>query len=191
MLKSEHEGRRRLGGAGQKVIHQGRREPREVLAVDRACKPRKGGRTGHGVLWGSGAPLDSQWAPRVMAETVGVMAVRIARGHVRAALGSEVAQRMVHRGRRPLLMARCRQARREPKLSVYPSQEEGPEVRRQGPTRKIGPDSLSTDRRKTPLLWARIGHKQTSGGFYSMAVSHLPFSQRLTRGLSVFMKNSG
>jgi hypothetical protein len=41
------------------------------------------------------------------------------------------------------------------------------------------------------LFWARIEHKQTSCGFYGMDVSHLPFYQRLTRGLSIFVKNPG
>src|SRR5215510_9080831 len=98
---------------------------------------------------------------------------------------------MINIGLMPLIMDRCRQARREPNLSVHPSQEECTKVRRQGPTLEIGTDGLSIDGRKTQLCWARIGHKQTSCGFSGMAVSHLPFYQRLTRGLSVFMKNSG
>src|SRR5215470_8733404 len=98
---------------------------------------------------------------------------------------------MVNIGLMPLIMDRCRQACREPNLSVHPAQEECTEVRRQGPAFEIGPDGLATDRRKTQLRWARIGHKQTSCGFSGMVGSHLPFYQRLTRGLSIFMKNSG
>src|SRR5215470_16956899 len=98
---------------------------------------------------------------------------------------------MVNVGLMPLIMDRSRQACREPHLPIHPAQEECTEVRRQGPTLEIGPDSLSTDRRKTQLRWARIEHKQTSWSFYGMVVSHLPFYQRLTRGLSIFMKNSG
>jgi hypothetical protein len=41
------------------------------------------------------------------------------------------------------------------------------------------------------LFWARIEHKQTSRSFYGMDSSHLPFYQRLTRGLCFFVKNSG
>jgi hypothetical protein len=41
------------------------------------------------------------------------------------------------------------------------------------------------------LLWSSIGHQQTSCGFYGMDASHLPFYQRLTRGLCFFMKNAG
>jgi hypothetical protein len=84
---------------------------------------------------------------------------------------------MVNIGLMPLLMDRCCKARRQPNLPVNPSQEECTAVRRQGSILKIGMDGLSTDRRKTQLLWARIGQKQTSCGFYGMVVSHLPFYQ--------------
>jgi hypothetical protein len=94
-------------------------------------------------------------------------------------------------GLMPLIMNSCRQARREPHLPVHPAQEECTKVRRQGPTLEIGPASLSTDRRKTQLLWARIEPKQTSCGFYGTDIAHFPFYQRLTRGLCFFVKNSG
>ena len=45
--------------------------------------------------------------------------------------------------------------------------------------------------RKTQLFWARIGHKQTPCRFYGMDWTRILFYQRLIRGLSVFMKNSG
>ena len=56
---------------------------------------------------------------------------------------------MVNIGLVPLIMDRCRTARREPNLSVHPAQQECTKVRRQGPTLEIGTDSLSIDRRKT------------------------------------------
>ena len=39
MIKIEHDSRRWLGVAGKKVIHEGRRETIEVLAVDLVFKP--------------------------------------------------------------------------------------------------------------------------------------------------------
>ena len=84
MIKIEHDSRRRLGEAGNKVIHQGRREPREVLAVDLVFKPRQGERTGQGVLRDYGATLDSQFEQRGMAENDCVIADRKARGNVLA-----------------------------------------------------------------------------------------------------------
>lgn len=87
VIEIEYDGRRGLWVAGHTVIHQGGRETREVLAVSLMCKPRDCGRTCQGLLWGQGAPLAPQCAHRVMAETVGVMSVRIARGDVRDALG--------------------------------------------------------------------------------------------------------
>src|SRR5262249_56143859 len=56
---------------------------------------------------------------------------------------------------------------------------------------KIGTEGLPGDRRKTQLFWVRIAHKQTSCGFDGMDVLHLPFYQRLTRGLCFFVKNPG
>jgi hypothetical protein len=41
------------------------------------------------------------------------------------------------------------------------------------------------------LFWATIGPKQTSWQLYGMDWTRILFYQRLTRGLSIFMKNSG
>ena len=90
-----------------------------------------------------------------------------------------------------LVMDRCREARSQPNLTVNASQEACPKVRRQGPTLTICTYRLTGGRRKTPLCWARIGHKQTSCGFSGMDWTRILFYQRLTRGLSLFMKNSG
>ena len=85
----------------------------------------------------------------------------------------------------------CREARGQPDLAIDTPQQEGAKVRRQGPTLTISTYRLPGDGRKAQLFWARRGHKQTSCGFYGMAVSRIPFYQRLTRGLCFFMNNSG
>jgi hypothetical protein len=79
----------------------------------------------------------------------------------------------------------------QPNLAVNPPQQEGTKVRRPRSTFEISPHRVPGDGRKTQLFWTKIGHKQTSCGFSGMVVSHLPFYQRLPRGLSDFMKNSG
>ena len=78
VIEIEHNGRRGLGVAGNKMIDQGGRETIEVLAVDLVFKPREGGRTGQVVLWVQGTPFEPQFEHRVMAETVGIIPVRIA-----------------------------------------------------------------------------------------------------------------
>jgi hypothetical protein len=98
---------------------------------------------------------------------------------------------MINRGLMTLIMDRRREACGQSNLAVDASQEEDTKVGRQSPTLKIRPESLTGDRRKTQLFWARIGHKQTSCGFYGMDWTRILFYQRLTRGLSIFMKNSG
>ena len=98
---------------------------------------------------------------------------------------------MVNIGLMSLIMNSGGKALGQPNLTVNTPEQEGPEVGGQGAPLEIGPDGLPSDGRKTQLFWATIGHKQTSCGLYGMVVSHLPFYQRLTRGLSIFMKNSG
>jgi hypothetical protein len=126
-----------------------------------------------------------------MAETLGVIGVRISRGHVIHALGQQVPQGMVHRGRMARIVDSGREALGQPDLAVDTPQEEGPKVRRQGPPLEIGTHRIPSDRRKAALLWASIGQKQTSWGLYGMDASHIPCYQRLARGLCFFMKNSG
>ena len=191
VVEIEDNGWGRLGGTRDAVVHQGRRETIEVLAVYLVFQAGAGGRIGSVLRSVQGGPLHTECDQGGAAAAIGVVPVCIPRRAWIDALGQAITQRRVNRGLMPLLMDRCRQARRQPNLPVNSSQEECTEVRRQGHTLKIGTASLSTDRRKTQLLWARIGHKQTSCGLYGMVVSHLPFSQRLTRGLSVFMKNLG
>src|SRR4051812_15328292 len=98
---------------------------------------------------------------------------------------------MVNRGRMPVIMDSGREALGQPDLAVNAPQQEGPKVRRQGPTLDISPHRMPGDGRKAPLFWARIEHKQTAWGLYGMDGSHLLFYQRLTRGLCFFVKNPG
>jgi hypothetical protein len=86
MIEIEHDGRRRLWVAGNKVIHQSSRETIKVLAVALVFQTREGGRTRQVVRWVPGAPFEPQFEHRVMAETVGIIAVRIARGNLIDAL---------------------------------------------------------------------------------------------------------
>ena len=106
-------------------------------------------------------------------------------------LGQEVTERGVDRGRMPPVLPSSGKAFGEANLAVDAPQQEGPKVGRQGPTVEIGSYSIASEGKKTSLLWRRIGHKQTSWGFYGMDASHMPCYQRLTRGLCFFMKNSG
>jgi hypothetical protein len=138
-----------------------------------------------------GAPPEAQFAQRVMAETVRVIPVCIARGDLLETLGSEVSQGMIKRGRMPLIVDSRGEACGQPDLAVNSLQQEGPKVRRQRSTLEISAHRVPGDRRKAALFWVRIEHKQTSCGFYGMDSSHFPFYQRLARGLCFFMKNSG
>src|SRR4051812_41894581 len=79
VIEIEHEGRRGLWVAGNKMIHQGGGETGEVFAVHLVFKTREGGRTRQVVLRVQGTPLDSQCEQGVMTETVGVIPVCIAR----------------------------------------------------------------------------------------------------------------
>jgi hypothetical protein len=187
----EDNGWGRLRGTRKKVVDPGPREPIEVFAVYLVFQTGEGGGTGSVLLGVQGRPRNTEFAHGGPAEAIGVVAVHIPRSHLIDALGQQVTQRVVKRGRMPLIMDSCCKALREPHLAVDPSQEEYAEVRRQGPTLAIRTDGLSDDRRKTPLFWARIGHKQTSCRFDGMDWTRILFYQRLTRGLSVFMKNSG
>jgi hypothetical protein len=191
VIEIEHHGRRGLLVTGHKVIHQGGRETIEVFAVYLVFQTGEGGRAGQGLLGVQGGPLDTECEEGSAAEAIGIVSVRIPRRNLLEAWGQQVAQWMVYVGLVALLMDRRCEARGQPNLAVDASQEEGTKVRRQGPTLAIRPDSLTGDRRKTQLFWARIGHKQTSCWFSRMDWTRILFYQRLTRGLSIFMKNSG
>jgi hypothetical protein len=79
----------------------------------------------------------------------------------------------------------------QPNLTINTPEQEGTKVRRQRPTVEISSHRLPGDRRKAELFWVRIEPKQTSCGFYGIDVSHIPFYQRLPRGLCFFVKNPG
>ena len=106
-------------------------------------------------------------------------------------LGQEVTERVVDRGRRPLGLHRRGKACGEAHLAIDTTQPEGATVGRQGSAFASRSHGSASDRRKTPLFWSRMSQKHTSWGLYGMVVSHLPFYQRLTRGLCFFVKNPG
>src|SRR5262247_4105889 len=91
----------------------------------------------------------------------------------------------------PLVTKSSRKALREAHLAVHTPQQEGPKVRRHGPPLDIGAYRMTRHGRKAELCWARLGHKQTSCGLDGMDFARIFFYQRLTRGLSLFVKNSG
>jgi hypothetical protein len=126
-----------------------------------------------------------------MPEASGIVAIGIAGGDVVETLREEISEGMVDGGRMPFIMDGRRKAIGETNLAVDPTQQERTTIRRYGSTVEIRTEGLTRHGRKTALFWARIAQKQTSCGLYGMDVSHLPFSQRLARGLCVFMKNSG
>src|SRR6476619_2351943 len=78
VVEIEDNGGRGLGIAGDEVVHQGAGEPIEVLAVHLVLQTRERGGTRQVLRWIQGAPLDSEFEERIMAETVGVIPVRIA-----------------------------------------------------------------------------------------------------------------
>jgi hypothetical protein len=98
---------------------------------------------------------------------------------------------MVNIGRVPFIVDSGGEALGQPDLPVDSSQQEGPEVRRQRSALEIRTHRVPGDRRKAELFWVRRAQKQTSCDFYRMDGSHLPFYQRLTRGLFLFVKNPG
>jgi hypothetical protein len=183
VVSIENNGWGRLRGTGKKAVDQGPRKTIEVFAVSLVFQTGEGGGTGEVLLSVQGRPRNTEFAQGVPAEAIGVVAVHIPRSDLINTLSQQVTQRMVNRRLMPLLMDSGRKACREPNLPVDPSQEECTEGRRQGPTLEIRTDGLSDDRRKTQLLWARIGHKQTSCRFYGMDWTRILFYQRLTRGL--------
>jgi hypothetical protein len=98
---------------------------------------------------------------------------------------------MSNRGGMPLSADSGCEALRQANWAVDTTSQEGTKSGGQGSAFQIGTEGLPDDRRQTQLFWVRIAHKQTSCGLYGMDVSHLPFYQRLTRGLCFFVKNPG
>jgi hypothetical protein len=107
------------------------------------------------------------------------------------ALGQQLPQGVSNRGLMSFVVESGSEAFRQANLAVDTTEQEGTKVGGQGAALTICPEGLSGDGRQTQLFWVRRVHKQTSCGFYGMDVSHLPFYQRLTRGLCFFVKNPG
>ena len=75
-----------------------------------------------------------------MPEAIGIIAVRIPGGDLIDPLGQEVTERVVDRGRMPLVLHRRGKAFGEAKLAINAPEQEGSKVGRQGPAFKIGSD---------------------------------------------------
>src|SRR5713101_8064191 len=73
----EDNGGRRLGVAGDEVVHEGLCETIEVFAVHLMLQTREGGGTREIVLRLQGTPLHSQFEYRVMAEMIRVIRIGI------------------------------------------------------------------------------------------------------------------
>ena len=191
VLEVKHDGRGGLGGAGKKVVHEGRGETREVLTVHVVRKARARGSTGQVLRGRQRQPFHPQLEHGVMPEAIGIVAIGIAGGAVVDTLREEIPEGMVDGGRMPLIMDGRRKAFGETTLAIEPTQQARTKIRREGSPVEICAEGLTRHGRKTALLWARIAQKQTSCGLCGMDVSHLLVYQRLTRGLCLFMKNSG
>jgi hypothetical protein len=190
VVSLQDQGGRGRGGAGDAMGEEGPRAPRAVVAVAGGRQP--GARWGPGPVVSRlpGRPFPPACAPGGTAATLGVLGVCRPRGAVRAALGHEGPQRMLHRGLRALRMAGGGATRGQPPLAIHPPQQEGATVRGPSAPLAIRTESLPGDGRKTPVVWATIGQKQTSCSCYGRDGSRRPFSQRRARGLCFFRQVS-
>jgi len=190
-IQGAHDRRRRRCLARTARGHQGRGATRDVLAVHTVCEPRahRGTRSIVGRLPGSA--LHPAGAYGGTAATMGVVGVRLSRRALRDALGEEGAPRRVARGLRARIPDRRCKTRGQPHLPIHTAEHEGPTVCGQGAPVDIGPEGLPGERRHTALFGATIGHQQTSCRLSGMEGARLLCSQRLTRGLSMFMKYPG
>jgi hypothetical protein len=191
VIEGTHKGRRGLRGAREAVVDQRVGEAGEVRAGNAVVKARTGGGTCQGLGGLEGWPLHAALTHRVVPEAIGIMAVRIAGGEGRDPLGHEGTARVGDRGRMPLVLHSRGAAFGEANLAIEAPAQERPTVRRQGPTFDSGSDGIASAGRTTSWLWRSIGQKHTSWRLDGMDASHRPFSQRLTRGVGFFMKNSG
>ena len=177
--------------AGNEVVDERLGETVEVRAGHLMFEPGEGRRTRQ-VLGGiERDAFDTQLKHGIVPETVRIIAVRIAGGDLIETLGEEVPERMVNRRWVALVTHGRGQALCQADLTVDTPEQEGAEVGRQRPTVKIGPDRVPRYGRKLELFWRRMRQKQTSWGFYGIGDSYTLFSQRLARGLCIFMNNSG
>jgi hypothetical protein len=191
MVEVEDNRRGGLRVAGKKLVHKRLRETREIGAGHAVFEPRERRGTRQVLRGIQRAAFHAQLQQGIIPQTVGIIAVRIARGALIDALREEVPEGMGNIRRVALVAHGGSQALREADLAVDAPQQERAKVRRQSATLKIGPYRMACEGRKMQLLWCRIGHEQTSCGFYGIGDDRTLFYQRLARGLCVFMKNSG
>ena len=90
-----------------------------------------------------------------------------------------------------LIMDGSCQAGGEAALPVNATQEERTKIREPGSALEICTDRSPGDRRKTELLWAKVGPEQTSCMRYGRGFVCLLRSQRLPRGLPCLMHYVG
>jgi hypothetical protein len=152
MIEVEPTGGGRLGGAGEAMLDPGLGKSVEVLAVDAVFKTGKGGGTRQGLRGFPGRPLHAELQHRVVPEPLGIIAVRIPGGTLIAPLGHAVTERVVDRGRMPLVLHRSGTACGEAHLAVDTTPQEGAKVGRQGPAFAIRSHGRASDRRKTQLF---------------------------------------
>jgi hypothetical protein len=128
MVDVEDNRRRGLGVARQKLVDKGLREAIEIGAGEAVFEAgeRRGTRQ---ILRGiKRAAFYAQLKYRIIAQAVGVITIRIARGDLIDALREEVSKRMVNIGGVALVAYRGSEALREADLPVDASQQEGAKV---------------------------------------------------------------
>jgi hypothetical protein len=128
VIQGEDNGGWGLRRAGEAVIHEGLGEAIQVFAIDTVLQTRKGGRTGEVLRRLQGAAFEPEFDQGGTAETIGVVAVGLARGNLIDTLGEEVPQRMINIGLMPLITDRRCKALGQANLTVNPSEQERPKV---------------------------------------------------------------
>ena len=191
VIEVKNNRRWRLGGAGHAGVNQRMREAGEIGARHAMCEPGEGRSTRHVLARLKRDAFDAQLAPGSVPETLGLIALRIARRDVRDALGEEVSQQLGNRRGMVFGAFGSGHAFREADRSVEATEAERPKGGRQGAPVTISPYSVPSNGRKTALFRCRIRQTQTSWGLYGIDASHTLFYQRLARGLCFFMHNPG
>jgi hypothetical protein len=122
VIEVEDNGGGGLGGARNAMIDERLCEPGEVGAGHTVFEPREGRGTRQvlrGIEWYS---LDAELKHGIVPETVGIIAVSIARGDLRDPLGEEVTESMVRIRRMAPIAHGGGQTFREADLAVDPAQ---------------------------------------------------------------------
>ena len=130
VIEVKHDGRGGLCVAGNKVVHEGRGETIEVLAVHLVLKSRERGSTGQVLRGLQRKPLHPQLEHGVMPEAIGIVAIGIAGGDLVDTLREEIPEGMVDVGRMPFIMDGRRKAFGETNLAIDPAQQERTKIRR-------------------------------------------------------------